>query len=369
MTALQRLMHTLEQAHITAPLNLVISCDSGSAANVVQFAKEYNWKYGQYEVLVQEQQLGVDAHNLACMRLAKELGNVVILEDDLTVAPHFQQYLDSMEVLANDESGIAGISLYRYPMVEKNRFPFELIPNNEFLYYQQRPSSKGCFYTWDMLEPYFVFLDNFQNDFGKYHLPTNVRLWGDEVWEKSFYCYLQSAKKYLAFPRFSLSTDFADVGVHMKKQTTKYAHQSALYLGTEFEMPKSLTDTDNVYDAFYELSPTVLVKYCKELSSYDFELDIYGDKSLDKCQKMYLISSKECKNRILGWDRRLKPEINNVLLNLVGDQYALGKKDDFRPEIPRSLKEDFLYYYPDTKLSDLIWMKINEVLSRFFRPT
>ena len=347
-------------------MNLYISCDGGASQDVVTFVNNYSWEYGRCEVIQQEVQLGVDQHNLACMKLAEQLGNVVVLEDDLVVSPAFQSYLLSMESLAKSEKNLAGISLYRYPMVEQDHFSFELIPNDEFVYYQQRSSSNGCFYTWDMLQPYFVFLETFNSDFNNYVLPQNVMNWGDEVWEKSFYCYVQQANKYVAFPRYSLTSDFADIGVHMKKQTNKYAHQSMLFLGKKFSAPNQLQDSDNVYDAFYELVGKTYKKYVPELIEYDLEVDIYGNKNLRDITAKYVLSSKRCATPILGWARRLKPEVNNILLGEQGDFYSLGLKEHFSHKaMNEGLREKFLYYYPDTRLSTLIKMKFSEIISRF----
>ena len=349
-------------------MNLYISCDGGASPDVVTFVNSYSWEYGVYEVIRHDVQLGVDQHNLACMRLAEHLENVVVLEDDLVVSPAFQSYLLSMESLAQSERNLAGISLYRYPMVEQDHFSFELIPNEEFIYYQQRSSSNGCFYTWDMLQPYFEFLETFNSDFESYILPQNVMNWGDEVWEKSFYCYLQKANKYVAFPRYSLTSDFADIGVDMKKQTNKYAHQSMLFLGKKFSAPSQLLDSDNVYDAFYELAAETYKKYVPELLEYDFEVDLYGNKKMQNIAATYVLSSKRCTTPILGWARTLKPEINNIILVEQGDFYSLGLTEHFSDKTTNeSLREKFLYYFPDTRLSSLIKMKLAEIISRFQR--
>ncbi len=365
--SLQRLLQSIECASVKGTMNLYISCDGGASDEVVSYAQNFMWRYGKFEVIKQEVQLGVDAHNLACMKLAKELGSVVVLEDDLVVSPSFQLYLLTIQPLAKLERQLAGISLYRYPMVEHDHFPFDLIPNDEFVYYQQRSSSNGCFYTWDMLRPYFDFLEIFDGDFDRYNLPENVKKWGDEVWEKSFYCYLQHADLYLAFPRFSLTTDFADIGVHMKKQTNKYAHQSNLYLGQKFDFPARYENTENVYDAYYEVHRSTLINYLPELEEYDFEVDIYGYKKLDKITKPFLLSSKKCNKAIHRWDRRMKPELNNILLNEPGYFYSLGLTSDFIAQTSESLKEKFLYYYPDTRFTSLIKMKLSEIFSRFRR--
>jgi hypothetical protein len=360
-------MHSIHLAHIATTVHLFISCEYDASPEVLTFARNIKWSHGHFEVLEQAEKLGVDQHNLTCMRLAELYGNILVLEDDLVVAPGFVDYiLAAHSLLAQTE--VAGLSLYRYPMIEADHFPFNLIPNEEFLYYQQRPSSKGCFYTWDSVRPYFQFLETFNFDFAAYNLPANVLKWENAVWEKSFYCYLIESSRYLAFPRYSLSTDFADKGVHMKKQVNKYAHQSPLYLSRRFETMASLACTLNVYDAFYELEASSIKALNPTLKDYDFEMDIYGHKPLFFIKTPFIISVKKSKDLILGWERRLKPETNNIILNQYGHFYVLAHTRSFDASVPQktNLEEKFLYYFPNTKLTTLLKMKWREVISRFY---
>jgi hypothetical protein len=367
LQSISRLMKSLLLAHIRGNMNLYISCDGNSSAQVKAFVESIDWRFGKFEVIHQARQLGVDKHNIACISMAKDLGNVVVLEDDLIVSPYFQAYLISCQSIIKGERKLAGVSLYRYPMVEQDHFPFELIPSDEFTYYQQRPSSKGCFYSSDMAKDYEDFLGHFIGDFGAFHLPDNVKKWGDEVWEKSFYCYLQQSDKYLAFPMYSYTTDFADMGVHMKKQTTKYVHQSPLMISEKVPVAKFWKDTINVYDAFYELRFDSLKQWRDELADMDIELDLHGRKDLNYVKSKFMISSKICTKAAKGWERRLKPELNNIIFDQVGSHYKLGLTVDFKSEVEENLKEKFLYYYPDTRLSELVKMKWREVISRFIK--
>lgn len=364
--SIERLMKSIERMEIRGTLNVVISCDGGASAEVRRFAEGFSWERGSYRVIQRDENLGVDDHNLECMRMAIELGHVVVLEDDLVVSPTLQAFLLQAYAALRTEKDVAGISMYRYPLNEANRFPFELIPNDEFLYYQQRPSSKGCFYTREMVESYFDFLDRFDHDYTRYHLPDNVLKWDDKVWEKSFYAYLVQNNRYVAFPRYSLTTDFADHGVHMKKQIHRYQHQTPLYLADQFSAMRAIVDTENVYDAFYEIDVDVIKRYLPQLVSFDLAIDLYGNKDLSKVKETWVLSEKDCTQPNMGWDRKVKPEVMNLLMNQKGSFYHLAEKHRFRNKPPRKkLKENFMYYYPDTRLIDLVRMKLSEVVSRF----
>lgn len=366
LSSLERLINSLLAAQIRGNMNLTISCEADSKEDVLAYVDKIQWSYGNFTVIQQPVKLGVDGHNIACMKMVEELGSALILEDDLVLSPYFQDYILACNDILKRERKLAGISLYRYPMVEVDHFPFELIPSDEFVYYQQRPCSKGTFYTWEMLQPYLQFLDNFDHNFEDYYLPDNVQKWGDEVWEKSFYCYLLASDMYLAFPRHSFTTDSGDSGVHMKNETNKYAHQSRLYLSANIGTIKLWNETENRYDSHYELLPDIFKTKVSMLSDLDFEVDLYGNKNLKNVHAPLVLSSKKCNKPIFGWERRMKPEVNNILMNQKGQFYSIGHKEDFSTEKHKeTLKEKFLYYYPDTRLLDLVQMKFSEVFSRF----
>ena len=179
---LRRLIASLFNAQIRGNMNLTVSCEAGASEDVLGFVESLKWRFGNYEIIKQPLKLGVDAHNLACMKMVQDLGSALILEDDLVLSPYFQNYLLACENVVKRERKLAGVSLYRYPMVEHSHLPFQLIPNDEFLYYQQRPCSKGTFYTWEMLAPYFDFLTTFKHNYKDYYLPKNVQKWGDQEW-------------------------------------------------------------------------------------------------------------------------------------------------------------------------------------------
>ena len=364
LASLQRLILSLNSSQNLSNINLYISCEYNTSEEVLDYCKSISWPYGNFEIIQQTAHLGVDQHNLKAIAYAMEWGNCLVLEDDLRLSPYFFDYIQKTKVLLTDKR-IAGISLYRYTFVEEYHLPFQIIPNEEFIYYQQRPSSKGCFYTAEMAKSFIDFNAEFNENFASYHLPRNVLNWGDEVWEKKFYCYLQAQGKYLAFPRFSLSTDYGDDGVHMNSSVHKYIHHAPLYLSSEIKV-KGMDESQNVYDAFYEISPSTIRKWVPELEELEFECDIYGIKDLNKVKSSYLVSERNTSEASRTWGRFLKPELNNILLGQSGNHYSLAPTQSFSNKSRRhKLKENFQYYYSDAKLMDLLIMKIQEVKSRF----
>ena len=127
-----------------------------------------------------------------------------------------------------------------------------------------------------------------------------------------------------------------------------------------------MDESQNVYDAFYEISPSTIRKWVPELEELEFECDIYGIKDLNKVKSSYLVSERNTSDASRTWGRFLKPELNNILLGQSGNHYSLAPTQSFSNKSRRQkLKENFQYYYSDAKLMDLLIMKIQEVKSRF----
>lgn len=342
-----------------------MSCDGFGDKDVISYIKSLNWNRGNYDCVVHQSNLGVDAHNIWAIQKATELDNCLILEDDLMLAPVYADYIASTQELW-ERHDIGGISLYRYTFREVDHMPFVLLPSDEFVYYQQRPSSKGCFYTKEMAKEFLNFNVSFNGDLNSYTVPSNVYSWGNEVWERSFYAFLISKHKFLAFPKYSLVTDYGETGVHMQTNIHRYIHHSPLYFGDSFHL-KLPEDCLNRYDAFYELLPEVFIKAYDTLASYDFEVDLAGTKQLEHFTKAYAITSKSSTAPIISWGRVLKPEAVNVLYKQEGDFFRLSKVTDLRKTAKRKQwTEQFYYYFPDARLTDLIKYKCAEVWSRFF---
>lgn len=362
----KRLIQSILNAHISVQVNLIISIEEGAPLSVLNFCATVEWVYGDFEIIKQNEHLGVDNHNIECMKLALKHGSIIILEDDHIVSPFFIDYLNQTIHLM-ENSKVYGISLYTYSKNEVNFFPFDLIPNEEFIYYQKRPSSRGCFYTDKVVEEYLEFKSQFKEDYDGIHLPDNVKKWNNKVWEKSFYAFLINANGYLVFPRYSFSTNMGEPGVHMNRPMDKFRFQSKLYLSDTFLNIKTIENSINVYDQFCELESEQLKLLYPELNDFDFEIDLYGLKDLNLIKTRYLISSKVTANAVLSWDRIVKPPLLNIISHQVGNFISLGLTSSFeQKDRIVQLREDFEYYYPDVSLLNLLKMKFLEIKGRYY---
>lgn len=365
LESFSRLMASLSEVRSSGMIHLLISCDGGASDEVLNFARTLKWTRGTFKVIEHTENLGINHHNFWCIEQAKDLGHALILEDDLYIAPNAIEYLQSVIPLLGQGARIGGIALYRYMFNESTHFPFQLIPEKYTNFYQQRICSKGVYYTSEMADECLSFVRTFDKNYSKYSLPPNVTKWKDNSWEKILYCYLIEKDKYLIFPTYSLTTDFADPGIHMNKESEQYVHQSALYLSSEF-IAADLLETLNVYDSHYEIKSDKLQSVNQSLKPHDFEVDLYGLKDLTKYGDKLVLSSKISDKSLMTWGQKMKPETSNLIFNNPGNYYSLAPASSFRSRNRiAKRRHDYLYYFPDSKLMDLLRMKWSEIVSRF----
>ena len=125
--SLQRLLNSLLKSKNISDTKLIISIDNKAPENynIVEIAKSFSWPFGEMEIIYQEQRLGLKEHILKCGDLSKIYGSVIILEDDLYVSPFFYNYSCQALNYYDNDSNIAGISLYSQPYEEITELPFK----------------------------------------------------------------------------------------------------------------------------------------------------------------------------------------------------------------------------------------------------
>jgi len=144
---------------------------------------------------------------------------------------------------------------------------------------------------------------------------------------------------------------------------------------------KSLGDSVNVYDAYSEILPERLKKLCSMLNEYDFEVDLFGQKEL--FSKKFVLTSKQCKKKIFGYERSMKPTELNIIYNIPGNELSLARSEDlifssktiedliFKSMSIEKFISDHNYYYTnvfDTKmLIKLLKFRIKNKIRIIFR--
>lgn len=368
LESLKRLCSSLDR--MVEPLGdvpLIISIDNngGNNQDVIDYAHKYTWKFGPKEVRVKAKNTGLKAHIISCGDLTEEFGDVIILEDDLFVSPYFFDYVKEAQQFYRHEVKIAGISLYTYRLTDNiwnNKLPFIPITNHSDVFFMQIASSWGQSWSreqWKGFREWF----NTDPDLSQIkEMPYEVINWPKSSWKKFFIGYLVHTHKYFVYPNKSLTTNFNDPGTHYFDRD--HNAQSPLATVDPKIRFSPFAEAENLYDSFFEITPSTIKKYNTQLRDYNFEVDLYGTKRPLTISKPYVLTTKKCSNPVMTFERSLKPHELNVFYNIPGEDIFLCKTEDLLQDsyLNSDLLRDFPYFYRENYNRRELTMFIKQLL-------
>ena len=291
-------------------VDLVISLDKGQRQQeIVAVAQNIDWPHGEKTIRKFSERQGLRSHIIQCGDLTEKYDAVVVLEDDLLVAPHFYSYIkQAVDHYAADDH-IAGISLYKHQMHPGVNRPFEPANNGFDIYMQQFAMSWGQCWTKEMWCKFRDWYNkNEKKDLSEGNLlPAYISHWNKQSWLKYYMRYIVENNKFFIYPYFSLSTNASDVGEHCRIPNNDF--QVALQEG---DMRYRFPDFDQAvkYDIFFE---RIGLEIFPELKG-KILLDLYGNR-LNYKDANYLISTKSLPYKVVKTIQlRYRPmEINCIM--------------------------------------------------------
>lgn len=326
---LQRILNSLSRASVPEQTPLIISLDRSDNEEMATLAHGHEWPHGPKQVICHKEHLGLKEHVLRCGDLAIEHGGVVVLEEDLYVSPHFYGFAEQALSRYAGDASIAGISLYSQTMSETACLAFLPLVDNSDMFFAQVPSSWGQCWSKSQWLLFRQWLKKKTGAKPTVYLPPDVSRWPTTTsWKKLFAEYLIASDRYFVYPRVSLSTNFGDAGTHMLKQ--RYDFQVPLETQPKDYRFASLDASACIYDSFWELKPAALGKLKPEFADLSFELDIYGQKDLDRLSCDFIFTTKECSSSLKGYELALKPPVLNMLADLEGTAIKLARRGCIR---------------------------------------
>lgn len=346
---LRRLLTSLEKAyypHHNVPL--IISIDKSPTNEVEDFAKNYQWKYGTFEVITHEKNLGLRQHVMSCGDLLEKYDNLIILEDDIFVAPNFYNYAQACVERYADDTEIAGISLYNFRYYAEAHLPFHQLKTDSDVYKMQLAQSWGEVWMKKQWQEFKKWYDN-AGDLSIYgDIPANILAWPESSWLKYHTAYCVANKKYFIYPYVALSTCFAEAGTHTT--ATSSIHQSFLFSGikTEYNFNPSVS-----YDSFREFEG-----FGAYLGIEEDELctDYFGFKNNSQ-NRRYLLTRKKLPYKcIRSYGLELHPYELNVIMGIEGNMlflYDTSVKEKNVPDTGTSFDFDIYNY---NRRVDLNWV-------------
>ncbi len=350
--ALKRVLKSLNQARFpnTSEIPLIISIDGGGDYNVVKVAEEFDWKYGTKQVIKHSSNLGLKEHILKTGDLTEVYEHLLILEDDMFVAPNFYSFLQQASKKYNKSEKISGISLYSYEYNDHAGLPFIPLRNQFDIYFMQVPSSLGQLFQRDVWVKFKEFLlqDQFLEEF---KMPESVAKWPESSWKKFFYAFMVKNDLYFVYPYNSLATNFCDAGTHFHSSNNWFQVSIPQLNNVEFRLP-DLEQSEFVYDAFYE--PLIRVASIHGIPIENIEIDLNGLKDLRRTEKSYGLSIKKTQNSICSYSSELFPPIMNALSELEGDVFYLSPVESFEDQAPVESKYALLLRHASFAAEKLI---------------
>lgn len=318
--ALSNLLQSLSKIKTDCNIPLVISIDGGGTPEVNKIADEYVWCHGEKRVVIHDK-LGLVKHFIWAGDQSEEFGNVLFLEDDLSVSPSIINYAQQLISFYKDDDRITGGSCYNM-MYTLSGMHFYQIQDGYDNFFWQHPYWGNIWFgkQWKEFKRY---LDTYKvkNEL----LPRTVQPWV-RSFKKIYLQFLAETNKTMVFPRVSLVTNNGIGGGDHNKADAIQFHVPFLVTSDKNYYFSHYDESSARYDLFEEIDVNIVKSSCKSLSDFDFVIDTKLNRT--SFSKEYVLTPLKSNNPIIQFDSNLKPSELSVLLNIGGTGLALTHKSD-----------------------------------------
>ena len=346
--SLKRLLSSLNKIKSNDKIRLHISIDRAKNEDennkeVFKVAQDFNWKFGEKIVNLQNENLGLRKHVIKCGNLTEKYENIIMLEDDLVVSPLIYIYAKQALLFYSKAEEIAGFGLYKF---ERNQYvnePFYPLNDGSDVFFAQVACSWGQMWSRNQWSKFYNwYLKNQQTNFDVTNMPSNIKIWSEKSWLKYFMKYLVEENKFFVYPQISLTTNFTDVGTHNKKNDISYQTNLAICNDKNVEFRfENLSESNCVYDVFFENKKIKNIIMCDE----DIECDFYGTKDINKVNSKLLLSYKRYPYQIVNkFGTVMYPYEQNIINNIVGEDLFLYNLSNKKENKIKNLYQHHLKY-------------------------
>lgn len=346
--SLKNLLNSLSEAYYPHEVTLVVSIDYSGQDEVEKLAGNYTWTHGKKRIIAHKNNLGLRNHILSCGDLLKDYDAVIILEDDVVVAPSYFYFTEQCVEKYKDDDSIAGISLFSFPLNHYNQVPFYPLKSDSEVYLMKIAQSWGQVWMRKSWKAFREWYDQNSEEFGVLpHLPEKICHWPKSSWLKYHVRYCIEKNKYFVYPYDSMSTDNVVPGVHCQTVTT-YEQAHLLYGKKE----NFLLSPSVKYDGFFE---NEAIPEWLGVDENDICVDFYGCKK-NRQEKRYWLTREILPYKIVkSFALQMKPFEWNIIKDIPGEDLFLydttiaekHKQEDRIIEFAR-------YIYPLTNARDVV---------------
>lgn len=339
---LKRLLHSVGIAtYHDSDIDLIISLDKAvNEKDVVKVADDFDWRYGKKTIRRFPERQGLRKHIIQCGDLTEKYGAVIILEDDLLVAPDYYEYVKAALDYYENEECITGIALYSHEWNGYARKNFVPMADQYDTYLGQYSITWGQCWNykwWNHFKTWYLAHEGKLAENPK--IPMNINHWSDRSWGKYFVNYIVEKDKYYVIPRISRSTNCSDIGEHVR--IADNVHQVRLMTGLVESYHFAPVKMAQKYDIYFE---NINIKdiFDKEVK-YGLVVDLAGYGRLEE-GKRYLLSTLALPyERVRSYGLQLRPYEMNVIHNVPGN--CIHLYDTFAEKhAKRTINPDIMRY-------------------------
>lgn len=324
---------------------LVISideCDKSDAVAAV--AEKFDWPHGEKIIRRFSSRQGLRSHVLQCGDLSEQYGAVIILEDDLVVAPGFYEYvLQALDFYGDDER-ICGISLYSHAWNGYANAAFLAEKDQHDAFLGQFGISWGqcwSFSQWRNFRSWYAEHDGCLTPSDK--VPSQVTQWPDTSWGKYFTYFLVYRELFYVIPYCSMTTNFSEVGQHHLQSESAYQVALCGTFGRALSFPSF--EAAVKYDIFFERMDWDDECF-NGLSARDICVDLNGAKHSAQGKRYWLTFKTLPFQIVRTYGLAMRPIEKNIQYGLPGAQLRLydTKNSAKRIENPVCAADRRLHY-------------------------
>lgn len=355
--SLGRVLDSLAKAYYDEHVTLIISVDKSDNRDVVDFAHTFLWEYGEKRVIEHSENLGLRKHVLKCGDLLEDFDALIVLEDDVSVAPSFYVYARQCVERFQNDKRIAGISLYNFPYNYQNQLPFNPMPCDSDIYLMQCAQSWGQVWMRRAWQEFREWYENNNEEFKEVpNLPHIICQWPRSSWLKYHTKYCIEKNKYFVYPYVSLSTNNSDAGTHCK---TSFTLPQSIML---FDVKKKYNLNPLIsYDGFFE---SEMLYQLLGMDKEQLCIDFYGEKHNRENKRFWLTRSCEPYVLVDSFGLSQKTYEWNIINNNKGNiifLYDTSKPGKMPKKTISEKIHEFKYLYKVASLRNIIKILLRQI--------
>lgn len=318
--SLRRLLESLERADYPKPVTLIVSVDKSDTTEVETFAEEFVWLHGEKRVTKHDENLGLREHMLSLGRYFDEFDALIVLEDDVTVAPAFYHFAQACVEKYYDDDHIAGISLYSFSSNYQTYLPFIPVKSQWDVYFMNCAQSWGEVWMKRQWQAFKAWYDGCTDDFCVDRLPRCLGQWPRSSWLKYHTRYCIEEDKLFVYPYYSLTTNNADPGVNHHGGADTF-FQATLLSGVqqEFLLPDGAVQAV-CYDGFFQAR---FLGISLGIADEELCVDLFSEKSAGLFRRYVLTNRRLPFKVVRAFALQLRPVEMNIICGREGSELFL----------------------------------------------